>query len=31
MRHVRDLGGLATVDGGTTRFGRVYRSDNLQD
>ncbi|WP_271223282.1 tyrosine-protein phosphatase [Streptosporangium carneum] len=28
--NVRDLGGLATVDGGTTRFGRVYRSDNLQ-
>lgn len=27
---MRDLGGLATVDGGTTRFGRVYRSDNLQ-
>jgi protein tyrosine/serine phosphatase len=28
--NVRDLGGLATVDGETTRFGRVYRSDNLQ-
>ncbi|SFK44285.1 Protein tyrosine/serine phosphatase [Streptosporangium canum] len=28
--NVRDLGGLATVDGGTTRSGRVYRSDNLQ-
>ncbi|MEV8636360.1 tyrosine-protein phosphatase [Streptosporangium sp. NPDC051023] len=28
--NVRDLGGLATTDGGTTRFGRVYRSDNLQ-
>ncbi|WP_433240973.1 tyrosine-protein phosphatase [Streptosporangium sp. CA-135522] len=28
--NVRDLGGLATVDGGTTRFGRLYRSDNLQ-
>ncbi|GAA4219654.1 protein tyrosine/serine phosphatase [Streptosporangium album] len=28
--NVRDLGGLATVDGGTTSFGRVYRSDNLQ-
>ncbi|MDP9866502.1 MULTISPECIES: tyrosine-protein phosphatase [Streptosporangium] len=28
--NVRDLGGLATVDGGTTRFGRVFRSDNLQ-
>ncbi|ACZ89576.1 tyrosine-protein phosphatase [Streptosporangium roseum] len=28
--NVRDLGGLATVDGGTTRPGRLYRSDNLQ-
>ncbi|AWS45517.1 tyrosine-protein phosphatase [Streptosporangium sp. 'caverna'] len=28
--NVRDLGGLATVDGETTRFGRIYRSDNLQ-
>ncbi|REF00390.1 tyrosine-protein phosphatase [Thermomonospora umbrina] len=28
--NVRDLGGLATVDGRTTRFGRVLRSDNLQ-
>ncbi|MBB4916386.1 tyrosine-protein phosphatase [Streptosporangium saharense] len=28
--NVRDLGGLTTKDGGTTRFGRVYRSDNLQ-
>jgi len=28
--NVRDLGGLATVDGGTTHFGRIYRSDNLQ-
>ncbi|MEV4379140.1 tyrosine-protein phosphatase [Streptosporangium amethystogenes subsp. fukuiense] len=28
--NVRDLGGLATVDGGTTRFGRIYRADNLQ-
>ncbi|MDH2424385.1 tyrosine-protein phosphatase [Sphaerisporangium sp. TRM90804] len=28
--NVRDLGGLPTVDGGTTRFGRVLRSDNLQ-
>ncbi|GLW07808.1 protein-tyrosine-phosphatase [Microtetraspora sp. NBRC 13810] len=28
--NVRDLGGLATVDGGTTRSGRVFRSDNLQ-
>lgn len=29
--NVRDLGGLPTVDGGTTRFGRVLRADNLQD
>jgi protein-tyrosine phosphatase len=29
--NVRDLGGLATTGGGTTRFGRVLRSDNLQD
>ncbi|MGI8331604.1 tyrosine-protein phosphatase [Actinomadura scrupuli] len=29
--NVRDLGGLATPDGGTTRFGRVLRADNLQD
>jgi protein tyrosine/serine phosphatase len=29
--NIRDLGGLATTDGGTTRFGRVLRSDNLQD
>ncbi|MGJ6964660.1 tyrosine-protein phosphatase [Streptosporangium sp. G11] len=28
--NVRDLGGLATVDGQTTRLGRIYRSDNLQ-
>ncbi|WP_214410685.1 tyrosine-protein phosphatase [Sphaerisporangium fuscum] len=28
--NVRDLGGLPTVDGETTRFGRVLRSDNLQ-
>lgn len=28
--NVRDLGGLATTDGGTTRFGRIFRSDNLQ-
>src|SRR5688572_7189912 len=28
--NVRDLGGIATVDGGTTRFGRILRSDNLQ-
>jgi protein tyrosine/serine phosphatase len=29
--NVRDLGGLATTDGLSTRFGRVLRSDNLQD
>ncbi|MFC6081865.1 tyrosine-protein phosphatase [Sphaerisporangium aureirubrum] len=29
--NVRDLGGLPTLDGGTTRFGRVLRADNLQD
>ncbi|GAA1275331.1 hypothetical protein GCM10009677_30960 [Sphaerisporangium rubeum] len=29
--NVRDLGGLPTEDGGTTRFGRVLRGDNLQD
>ena len=29
--NVRDLGGLPTTDGGVTRFGRVLRSDNLQD
>lgn len=28
--NVRDLGGLATTDGGRTRFGRILRSDNLQ-
>jgi protein-tyrosine phosphatase len=28
--NTRDLGGLPTVDGGETRFGRVLRSDNLQ-
>ncbi len=28
--NTRDLGGLPTVDGGTTRSGRVLRSDNLQ-
>ncbi|MGW4639497.1 tyrosine-protein phosphatase [Sphaerisporangium sp. NPDC004334] len=28
--NVRDLGGLPTIDGRTTRFGRVMRSDNLQ-
>lgn len=26
----RDLGGYATLDGGITRWGRVYRSDGLQ-
>lgn len=29
--NVRDLGGLPTPDGRVTRFGRVLRSDNLQD
>ena len=29
--NARDLGGLATTDGSATRFGRVLRSDNLQD
>jgi protein-tyrosine phosphatase len=28
--NVRDLGGLVTAGGSTTRFGRVLRSDNLQ-
>ncbi len=28
--NTRDLGGLPTTDGGTTTFGRVLRSDNLQ-
>ncbi|MFC7715295.1 tyrosine-protein phosphatase [Nonomuraea recticatena] len=28
--NVRDLGGLPTTDGGTTRHGRILRSDNLQ-
>lgn len=28
--NTRDLGGLPTWDGGRTKFGRVYRSDNLQ-
>src|SRR3954451_3830687 len=28
--NVRDLGGLPTADGGTTRFGRIFRGDNLQ-
>ena len=26
--NVRDLGGLPTEDGGTTRFGAVVRGDN---
>ncbi|MEV5830995.1 tyrosine-protein phosphatase [Spirillospora sp. NPDC052242] len=29
--NARDLGGLPTADGRTTRRGRVLRSDNLQD
>ncbi|OLT32305.1 protein tyrosine phosphatase [Actinomadura sp. CNU-125] len=29
--NARDLGGLPTADGRTTRYGRVLRSDNLQD
>ncbi|WP_067468396.1 tyrosine-protein phosphatase [Actinomadura macra] len=29
--NARDLGGLPTSDGGATRWGRVLRSDNLQD
>lgn len=29
--NARDLGGLATTDGGRTRFGRIVRSDNLQE
>ncbi|GAA0363510.1 tyrosine-protein phosphatase [Microbispora corallina] len=28
--NVRDLGGLPTTDGGTTRYGRILRADNLQ-
>ena len=28
--NVRDLGGLPTAGGGTTRFGRILRGDNLQ-
>ncbi|MCW2877953.1 MAG: protein tyrosine/serine phosphatase [Sphaerisporangium sp.] len=28
--NVRDLGGLPTINGETTKFGRVLRSDNLQ-
>lgn len=29
--NVRDLGGLNTTDGATTRHGQVLRADNLQD
>lgn len=29
--NVRDLGGLSTYDGKTTRFGQLLRADNLQD
>ena len=29
--NMRDLGGLPTRDGGRTAYGRVIRSDNLQD
>ncbi|NED98743.1 tyrosine-protein phosphatase [Phytoactinopolyspora halotolerans] len=29
--NVRDLGGLPTHDGSTTKFGRILRADNLQD
>ncbi len=29
--NVRDLGGLPTTDGHSTRFGRILRADNLQD
>lgn len=29
--NIRDLGGLPTVDGGTTRHGHLLRSDTLQD
>jgi protein-tyrosine phosphatase len=28
--NTRDLGGLPTRDGGTTQYGRILRSDNLQ-
>ncbi|WP_214320307.1 tyrosine-protein phosphatase [Nonomuraea sediminis] len=28
--NARDLGGLPTTDGGATRFGRIFRADNLQ-
>ena len=29
--NVRDLGGLPTTDGATTRYGQILRADNLQD
>lgn len=29
--NVRDLGGLPTTNGTTTRYGQILRSDNLQD
>ena len=28
--NARDVGGLPTADGGTVQYGRLYRSDNLQ-
>ena len=30
LENVRDLGGLATADGATTRFGVVVRADNVR-
>ena len=29
ITNLRDLGGFATADGGTTRWGSVYRADAL--
>lgn len=29
--NMRDVGGLPTRDGGRTAYGRLIRSDNLQD
>ncbi len=29
--NVRDVGGLPTEDGGETRYGRLLRSENLQE
>ena len=29
--NVRDVGGLPTIDGGETRYGRLLRSENLQE